>query len=36
MALDWQVLAIAFISIWLRLLAVGTDLNKVELKPTPR
>jgi hypothetical protein len=36
MALDWQVLAIASIAIWLRFLAVGTDVNDVELKPTPR
>jgi hypothetical protein len=32
MELDWQVLAIAFIAMWLRFLVVGTDLNDVELK----
>lgn len=32
MTLDWQVLGIAFMAIWLRFLAVGTDLDDLELE----
>jgi|HubBroStandDraft_6_1064221.scaffolds.fasta_scaffold1277986_2 hypothetical protein len=35
MTLDWQVLAIAFIAISLRLIPVGPDLNNAEIDGQP-